>query len=197
MGRIKQKIYTEREWKDADPLDRLYIHLMEPERWELTDGEERKLDILNGVWKIVVKRASPRERIRLITKTYDCTERSAHRYIQEATKLFMETLDIDHELELRLAYHRFMKIHERAKANDKSDETQKALDTARRALESAMKVREQLELRQPKQMRHYAQVLFTDDPKALTARNAEDVDFEEYAEESILELEAVGIPSGH
>jgi hypothetical protein len=196
MSRAKQRIYTEREWKDADPMDRLYMHLMEPERWNLNEIEENKLDILSGVWKIMVKKASPRERIRIISRTYDCTERSAFRYVQEATRLFLETLDVDHELELRLAYHRFMKIHEKAKENDKSDDTQKALDVARRALESAMKVREQLEQRQPKKARIYADVVFTDDPKALRARNTEDIEFEDL-DESILELEAVSIPASH
>jgi hypothetical protein len=91
-----------------------------------------------------------------------------------------------------------MKIHDKARDNDKTDDTQKALDVARRALESAMKVREQLEQRQPKALRSYAEVMFTDDPKALRARNTEDIEFEDlsHAEEDILELETVGIPTG-
>ena len=191
MSRPKQRIYTEREWKDADPLDRLYIHLMEPERWMLSEEEERRLDTLNGVWKIIVKKASPRERIKMIVGTYDCTERSAFRYIQEATKLFMETLDLDHELELRLAYHRFMLLHEKAKAGDD-------FDGSMRCLERAMKVRADLEDRQPRKAKVYAGILFTSDPLALTARNSEDVSFEElpYAE-SILEPEAVGVSASH
>jgi hypothetical protein len=198
MSRPKQRIYTLKDWNDADPLDRLYMHLMEPDRWALNESEENKFDILSGVWKIMVKKASPRERIRLISRTYDCTDRCAFKYVQEATKLFLETLDVDHELELRLAYHRFMKIHDKARDNDKTDDTQKALDVARRALESAMKVREQLEQRQPKALRSYAEVMFTDDPKALRARNTEDIEFEDlsHAEEDILELETVGIPTG-
>ncbi len=190
----KHRIYTQREWEDADPLDRLYIHLMEPERWVLNAYEEDKLDTLNQVWKIIVKKASPRERIKLITNTLGCCDRSAFRHIQEATKLFMETLDLDHDLELRLAYHRFSRLHDEArKAED--------WDGARRALDSAMSIRAQIESRQPKQLRLYASLLFTDDPKALTARNADtqDVEFEElsHAEKGILELQTVELPAGN
>ena len=190
MSRTKQRIYTEKEWKDADSLDRLYIHLMEPERWVLNAYEEDKLDILTGVWKIIVKKASPRERIRIITRTYDCTERSAFRYVQDATKLFMETLDVDHELELRLAYHRFMTLHDKAKSDGD-------YDSAMRSLERAMKVRLDLEERQPQKKKVYPVIQFVSDPLALVPRNLEDLNFEELEyEENLLESEANRVSEG-
>lgn len=194
MSKPKQRIYTQADWEAADALDRLYMHLMEPERWVLNAYEEDKLDNLNQVWKIIVKKASPRERIRIITHTLNCCDRSAFRYIQDATKLFMETLDLDHDLELRLAYHRFSRLHDEArKAED--------WDSARRALDSAMNIRAQIEARQPKQLRMYASLIFTDDPKALTARNSDhtDIEFEDlsHAEEGLLELKAVEFSKGN
>jgi hypothetical protein len=172
----KDRIYTQREWDDADPLDRLYIHLMEPDRWVLSAPEEDKMDALTTTWKIIVKKASPRERIRLITRSLDCTERTAYRYIQDATKLFMETLDLDHELELRLAYHRFSRIHDEAR-------TDKDWDGARRALDSAMNIRAQIESRQPVKVKSYARLIVVDDPKAIRARNQDN---------DVLEFEMLG-----
>ena len=47
MGRIKEKIYTQKDWEDADPLDKLYMHLMEPQRWELTFEQQERLEQLS------------------------------------------------------------------------------------------------------------------------------------------------------
>jgi len=64
-----------------------------------------------------------------------------------------------------------------------------------------MSIRAQIESRQPKKLRLYASLLFTDDPKAITARNADpqDVEFEDlsHAEKSILELQTVELPAGN
>ncbi len=149
---------------------------MEPDRWVLSAPEEDKMDALTTTWKIIVKKASPRERIRLITRSLDCTERTAYRYIQDATKLFMETLDLDHELELRLAYHRFSRIHDEAR-------TDKDWDGARRALDSAMNIRAQIESRQPVKVKSYARLIVVDDPKAIRARNQDN---------DVLEFEMLG-----
>jgi hypothetical protein len=101
----------------------------------------------------------------------------------------METLDLDHELELRLAYHRFMNVHEKAKKDGD-------YDSAMRSLERAMKVRTDLEERQPKKLKIYPEIVFTSDPLAITARNAEDLEFEDLYEENLLESEAIGVSEG-
>lgn len=190
----RKRIYTQEEWNAADPLDRLYIHMMEPDKWELSDREDQRLEKLEKAWKIMIKKASPRDRIKLVAKALDCSEAYAGLLIKDAGKLFVETLDLDHELELRLAYHRFSKLYD--KALDGED-----FDAAQRALDRAMAVREKLEARQPKQTRIYAGIVFTDDPKALRARNAdaEELEFEllPNAEKNILESEAAGVSNGH
>lgn len=193
MGRKPLRLYTQKDWRDAVGLDRLYMHLMEPERWTLLPQEKSKLEALRSVWAIICNKSSTIERITIIRTALGVTERSAFKYVKDATTLFLETLDVDHELELRLAYSRFLRIHDAAKKEGDHD-------NARRALDSAMKVRAELEIRQPKKGRLYAQIIFTDDPKALesSASSAEDAEFEEIHEEGyLLESEAVGVFEGN
>lgn len=192
--RKKQRIYTERDWKAADALDRLYIHLMEPERWALMPQESEKLDALRTAWRIICQKSRQRERLLLIAEMCGVTERSAYRYMQDAVALFGETLHIDHDLELHLAYDRYLSLHESAKKEED-------WDNARRALDSAMTVRNEIEMRQPKREKVYAAILFTNDPAALRPRNqdeGEEIDFDELdGTQSVLEQQAVELPAGH
>lgn len=194
MGRTKQRIYSLREWEAADPLDRLYIHLMEPERWGLNPKEEEMLEKLRIVWAIVCEKNTQRERIRLISEQILVSERTVSRYIQDALHLFGDILRVDMDLELSLAYERYMHLYEKSKAAED-------FDTARRCQDSAVEILAKIEARSPKEGKKYAQLVFTDDPAALVARNAdaEDLDFEEidHAEKSLLEREAIELPEGH
>lgn len=193
--RRDKRIYTEAEWKAADALDRLYIHLMEPDRWALNNQDAELLENLRKVWAIICDKRTQRERIRLISEQIQVSERTVVRYIQDATRLFGDILKVDMELELALAYERYMKLYQKAlKAKD--------FDTARRCQDSALVILEKIESRTPRVAKVYAQLIFTSDPAALSARNAdsEDLEFEEmpyHAEESLLEREAVELPAGH
>lgn len=182
--RKKPRIYTERDWQAADGLDRLYIHLMEPGRWALMPQEADKLEALRTAWKIICQKSRQRERLLLIAEMCGVTERSAYRYMQDAVALFGETLHIDHDLELHLAYERYLSIHEAAKKEED-------WDNARRALDSAMTVRHEIEQRQPKRAKVYAAIFFTNDPAALRPRNqeeGEEIDFDELdGTQSVLE----------
>lgn len=189
----RSKIYTERDWQAADPLDRLYIHLLEPQRWPLNNVEEERLERLRKVWAIMCEKATHRERMALISKQVDVTERTIHRDINDATQLFGDILKFDTDLELRLAYDRYMDLYELASK-------EKDYDTARRCHDSALAVLEKIELRAPKTRKKYAEIVFTSDPAALRARNqeeGEEIEFDEIDGQSILEREAVGIPAGH
>ncbi len=193
MSREPKRIYSERDWQAADPLDRLYIHLMEPNRWPLNAVEDERLDRLRKVWAIMCEKNTTRERIALISEQVAVTERTVYRDMDDAKSLFGDILKLDLDLELRLAYDRYMELFEKAKQD-------KDFDTARRCQDSALVVLAQIEAKQPKKGKVYAQIIFTDDPKILTARNAEEIDFDEmpdHATESVLEREATELPAGH
>lgn len=192
MGRNKQRIYSLREWEAADPLDRLYIHLLEPERWNLNPKEEEMLDRLRKVWAIVCEKSTQRARIKLISEQIEVSERTVQRYINDSIRLFGDILRVDMDLELSLAYERYMKLYSKAvKAKD--------FDTARRCQDSATAILDKIEARQPKQQKVYAELIFTSDPAAIKARNTQELEFEDLpdAEESLLEREATELPAGH
>ncbi len=191
MSNRSQKIFTEKDWDDGDTIDRIYIYLMEPDRWCLSIVEERMLDALRKVWAIVCDKPSQRARIRLISEQIDVSERSVQRYIKDAILLFGDILKVDMDLELSLAHSRYMKLYQKAM---KAEE----FDVARRCQDSAVAILEKIEARQPKSAKQYAKLTFTDDPKALRARNAEDLEFEYVdngRETSVLERQAVGVPA--
>ena len=194
MSRQPKRIYTERDWQAADPLDRLYIHLMEPNRWPLNGMEEERLDRLRKVWAIMCEKATTRERLKLISEQVTVNERTIYRDMDDAKSIFGDILKIDLELELRLAYDRYMELYEKAK-------DEKDYDTARRCQDSALNVLAQIEAKTPKKGKVYAQILFTNDPAALRPRNeeeGEEIEFDELdGSQSVLEQQAVELPAGH
>lgn len=194
MGRNKQRIYTERQWKEADPVDRMYMHLLEPTRWILSPHEEDRLDRLRKVWAIMCDKATAKERIRLISEIVDVTERTVYRDMQDAANLFGDILKYDIELELRLSYERYMLLFEKAFIGQD-------YDTARRIQDSALEVLAKLEARTPKKSKKYPEIVFTSDPAALRARNdieGEEIDFDEIPNATgILEREADRISEGN
>ena len=189
MSRPKDRIYTEKEFHDAESIDRIYMHLLEPDRWDLTQTEDDRLAILRKVWTIICEKNTPKARIKLISDQISVTERTVHRYISDAQYLFGDMLKVDMELELNLAYARLMKLHDKAyKEGD--------YETARRCQDNAMIVLEKIEARAPKQAKVYAGIIWTSDPKALRPRNeGEYTDFELDEPSSILEPQAIGVPS--
>lgn len=182
------KIYTEADWKAADGVDRLYLHLLEPDRWELTYAEEDRLDCLRKVWAIMCKTSTPRARIKLIMQHIDVTERTVYVYINDATALFGDMLKVDLDTELALSYARFMKLYDKAKSGGD-------YETARRCQDNALAVLDKIEARSPKDAKKYATLTFTDNPAALSARNeGELIEFED-VEAGVLELQTVGVSS--
>lgn len=185
-------IYTEAQWAAADQIDRLYMHLLEPERWILTRTEDEMLEKLRQVWAIVCKKSTQRERIRLISENIAVSEKTVGRYIENATHLFGDLLKVDIDVELALAYDRYMKLYEKAKKT-------KDFESARRCQDSAVAILEKIASRAPVKKREYAGIVFTDDHTRLRSRlDAEDADFQMIINEEahLLESEAVKVPAG-
>lgn len=194
MGRKKVLIYTDAQWAAADAIDRMYMHLLEPERWILTQAEDEMLEQLRQVWAIICKKSTQRERIRLISEQISVSERTVTRYIENAQHLFGDMLKVDLDIELALAYDRYMKLYEKArKAKD--------FDAARRCQDSAVIILEKIEARAPVKKKEYTGIIFTDDYQHLQSRlqDAEDADFQILPDEKtrLLEPEAVKVPPGN
>lgn len=156
MSVKKRKIYTEKDWKKADQIDRLYMHLLEPERWVLTPTDEEKLQRLRLVWKTVVKYNTPRQRLMPIIQAFQVSEREAFRLIESAKELFLDLLDLDYDLELRIMYDRYQQIAAKCKAEEDWDGVRKSMDSAQAVLEKIRASR-------PAEARNYTAITITND----------------------------------
>jgi hypothetical protein len=188
MGRPKSKIFTEKDWKDADQLDRIYMHILEPNRWELSFRDQDKLDLLRETWAIMSKKATWTSRLKLMQQVVDAPEGVISKLYRDAQHVFGDLMAVDIETELSASYQRFMKMYE--KAQEVGD-----FEAARRCQGDALKVLQMIEDRKPKQARVYAEISFTDNPQALRARNmdVEDITYEDASH--LLEPKAVELPA--
>lgn len=188
MQRKKSKIFTEDEFKAAEPLDRLYMYLMQPDDFWLDQREGLKLEALRSTWAIMCSKPSTWRRVKVIMEALHVSEGTARRYIHEAAQLFGDILKTDTDIELRILRDKYLSLAERAELSGE-------YDVARRCYDSASAMMDKIEARTPVQKRVFAAVVFTNDPKALTSRvDAEDVAYEE---SDILELQATPVPASN
>lgn len=183
----QETLYTKADWDAAAPLDRLYIHLMQPEDFPLSVSEEIRLEALRETFAVMCSKMSNWRRLKVLRKVFEVSERTILRYMEDAKYLFGDILKTDAQIELVLLKDKYYALAERAElAGD--------YNTARRCYDSAQAIIKRIQENLPKEKRMFAAVIFTDNPKALTQRSddAEDIEFEEG---DLLELEAVTVPA--
>ena len=71
----KEPLFSRNDWKEADQLGRIYIHLLQPE-FELEYPDEEKLEQLKQVWAILGKTMSKMKQIRRIEEFCGVTTRT-------------------------------------------------------------------------------------------------------------------------
>jgi len=65
----KVRVFTDAAFKNAGKVERMYIHMMNPEFFMLTDTEASRLEQLKDCFALVNHTVSPTEQIRLILET--------------------------------------------------------------------------------------------------------------------------------
>jgi hypothetical protein len=189
LNKKQRQIFTIDDWKQADRIERIYINLVQRE-FELSYEDEEYLEKLKKVWAILGKTMTKMKQIELIQEFAMVTTRTAFKYIDDAQALFGEILKTDAEIELAALKERYYLLA------DKAEQLQD-YDTARRCIESAQAIIEKIQALNPKKQRVFATVIFTDDPKALTAtHDGDEIDFEEIGSQSLLEQQAIAVPTG-
>lgn len=187
-----EPIYTLAEFSNADKLDRIYMHLVEP-KWQLSLTDQESLNQLKAAWNAILHFPNQSSRIRHLEDTFQVTELKARLLLKEAAQVFGDLTKLNVELELHMSRERYLKLMQ--KAEDAGD-----FDIARKCQESADKVMAEIERRVPEKKKVYAQIILTDDPKALRPRNEQDLDIPEIEHEdvpipNISQLEAERVPS--
>ena len=179
----KERIYTESDWKEADPMQQIYISLVQPDDFFLNPEQEQKLESLRKVWAILGRNLSTMRRIKRIMAETDCSRRSAFRWIEEAQWLFGDLLKTNLETELAAMKERMYVLGD--KASNEGD-----YETAMRCYNSATAILEKIAALNPPESRQLPTIIFTSNPAVLkTGHDAETIEFEQ-VEARLLEREA-------
>jgi hypothetical protein len=183
MRRVQKRLYTLKDWESGDDFDRMWMSMQEPDRWVLTPREDSTLQKLKAVWALVMENTRPTQRVKAITEAYDCTPKTAYTYIRQATDLFGDLMNIDHELEMHLAYDKALHLMQLAEQDGD-------IETAQKCLKTAQDIREKIENKTPRQAKQYVAITITNNPKVLEAKNAESLELSQE-----IEYEPILIPS--
>lgn len=169
--RYDTRKFSQKEWDEADKLKRLYIHMIDPYRWPLTEAMTEMHDNYKKVWAIMMSITAPRQRIVDISLALDISDRQAYEYVKNAEYLFGEILDVNPWIEMRLIYNRLSIVSEKA-------EKEGDFDTATKAAIKAAEVLEKIEKNKPRKEKVYTAITITTNPAALASRIAtEDADY--------------------
>lgn len=163
LAKNKHRIFTFEDWRNANSLDKMYMHMMEPHRWELSKDEMSKLQSLRAVFAIITEHASIKRRSEMISRELGISEVYVKKLIKEAQLLFGDILSIDTQVEMSLMYERYMFLYEKCK--EEGD-----MDTARRCLDSATALLEKVDGKVKPEKKEYAKVVFTNDATVIESR---------------------------
>jgi hypothetical protein len=191
VGTLKKKpIFTKDDWKQANQLERIHIWLVDPRNFELNHTDEEKFKMLRMIWGILGQTMNKQKQVDMIIDRCYVDERMAYRLIKEAEELFGKLSEVDQFIEYTALKQRLYLMADQA-------EQEKDYETARKCLESARQILDKQNENKPREKRVFAQVIFMDDPKAITSSSeADDIEYEEVTgEERVLEPQAVGVPS--
>jgi len=192
VGTLKKKqIFTLEDWKQANQLERIFISIVEPKKFDLNHVDEEKFKSLRKVWGILGQTMNKARQIDLIMDRCGVDERLAYKLSKEAEEIFGRLSEVDEWIENQGLKQRLFLLAD--KAEEDGD-----YETARKCLESARMILDKQNEKKPRETRVFAQVVFIDDPKAITSTTeGDDIDYEEIpGEESLLEPQAIGVPSG-
>ena len=190
MGTLKKKqICSEEDWKQANQLERIFIWIVDSNKFELNNQDEQKYVLLRKIWGILGQTLNKARQVELICDRCGIEEREAYRLIKQAEEIFGKLSEVDEWIEFQSLKQRYYLMADLA-------EKEGDYETARRCLDSARQIMEQQNAKKPREARVYAQVVFVDNPKAITSQaDADDIDYEEI-EDGVLEPEATRFSAG-
>ena len=162
---------------------------MDSNKFELNNQDEQKYVLLRKIWGILGQTLNKARQVELICDRCGIEEREAYRLIKQAEEIFGKLSEVDEWIEFQSLKQRYYLMADLA-------EKEGDYETARRCLDSARQIMEQQNAKKPREARVYAQVVFVDNPKAITSQaDADDIDYEEI-EDGVLEPEATRFSAG-
>ena len=170
----KVRVFTDKMFKNASAIERMYIHMMEPERFVLNNTDHVRLEEIKDCFALVSDKISNAEQIKLILETIPSIEtwESANKLLREMESLFGDVVTRNREYTRTLYINKLRELA--AKAEDEGNITE-----ARRCIQAAAKldhmdIPEQQKI-DPNQFK-IPEVTFTTDVSALQAEDVETED---------------------
>lgn len=159
--RLNTRVFTQGEFDRSGRLERLYIHMLDPQ-FHLNDTEERLLSDLKRVFELISDKVSRADGIQAIMGDFGCTRAHAANLFAEASDLFGRMLQVNKKYDRAVIREKLAKLSEKAEMNEEYGE-------ARKCLEAIVKLDNLFDQEEaPVQERQEpAQVFFTNDPKVL------------------------------
>lgn len=190
----KIEIYSLADFRKADRLDRIRMHMIEPHRFVLNNDDQLYYDQLQEAWRLVSNEMQEGVAINLIQETIDGAESwfRANRMLRDIEELFAPFLDRNREMQKRKVIERMYlyaeKAHQKAisKAEDGTEQIEAGwLELAQKFLKEAAQM-EGLDGDNATTLNaddvFIPEIEVTSDPSAfLEAQNAEYTEDEEYS----------------
>ena len=131
----KVRVFTDKMFKNATPIERMYIHMMEPERFVLNNTDHVRLEEIKDCFSLVNDKISAAEQIQLILENIRSIEtwESANKLLREMETLFGDVVTRNREYTRTLYINKLRSLA--AKAEEDGD-----IAEARRCIQSAAKL---------------------------------------------------------
>lgn len=186
----RKRVFSLKDFKAADRVDRFYIHMMQPSDFELNDQDKRYLEVLKRAYVIMCEGHTRREMVIQIAALEEEASQNTYRILRDAESLFGRFEDVDRRIQRGIIRERLELLAKKAKENEDIEEE-------RKCYEALIKLDR---LDQPEMAANadttLPMLVITDDPAALEAEDAEIVEDDTSSQATLSQPEAEGLPSG-
>lgn len=138
------RIYTASEFKAANRVDRLYMHLQQPADLKLSNTDEIYLEDLTEIFHICSHYLSDRKAMAVlknsIFKKRNFSRATLYRMMIDAKNLFGNVIERNKDFDRAVLREKFIEIHRLMIAQGKNTGNVKAYEQARLALFNLMKL---------------------------------------------------------
>lgn len=164
------RVYTEQDFLQADRMDKIFMHILFPDQFNLNKTDSEYLELLQDAYRLVRKELSDHAVLRLVEEAYpEISKYRRHKLINDVKRLWGNIVHRNKEYDRLVLRERLVKLANRArKAGDLQEE--------RRALQAIIRM-DGLDVHDVEKFNpadiQLPTVIFTADPKAYAVEDAE------------------------
>ena len=175
---LSKRVFSVKDWKKANRIERYYMYMMDPDRFALTDTEANHLNAIKRAFNLTHDKITRAEAITIIQDNIAFYEEwaKASKLFTDVQNLFGNLIKRNKEYQRTLLIEKLLKLADLAELEGNITEARRCLvaagkfDHLDKPTEEAINPAD-YEIPEP---------LFTDDPKVLVV---EDIDHEEIKED--------------